>query len=750
MPIDISDKEGLNVPLTGTQMNDAIVQAYNSKDAIENIEGMSASGSEIDKSTEKINSNIIQIDKLLNLITKSKNLFDVSTITLGKYMSSSTALDNDIYSISSYIEIEGSKNYVCNTKLRFVAYFDLNKTFISSIPVVESGFTFLSPENAKYMIVTLYNSEDLNVLQLEEGIASTSFSPHGYMYTNNLSELLDNNIPNESVSFDSLDFIEIGKNKFNKMTGHEGFLMKETGTVETSTTYSYSDYIKVTEGEYYFTNQKLRFVNFFDSSKALLPLIGLQGLEMESFAIPSGVSYMIVTYGTEYKNKLQIEIGEMYSGYEGYHYYYKDTYMREKESNEDIATISPIQYVCPTKETNFYNENVLRNSKKYLGQTDIVLNIDASKWKNTSISSKLISASSLSGLYSANLKVVDDDFITILDKDFEVNIVDMEKNNAVTVGNIGDSYTGRMTWANDILAEAIPSQNLTFIGLRNASVAPIKCDGQGGYTIQGWFTKDLGYGIYNQFIHPVNDYLYYGKTSFWIDANSASPSYNAQNFDDAKLLFDGTSGLKLAPNVNDVMNDGTNYLAWSGSSWDIIDESLLGGFEFNYAKYRTAWNIPTVDILHVLLGTNDFAGASSLDFDSKYKDFKARYEVLISSVKEDLPNCKIVVGIPVSSGKQGKYGTISSEQKKRAYWLLANALNTDYSNREDENIYLLDYHTQVDRVYGYDNTQEEPFGEYDGYLIDDESLYKIDNVHLGADGFDQMGLAYMAIVQELR
>ena len=40
MPIDISDKEQLDVPLTGTQMNDAIVAAHNSKSAIENIDNL--------------------------------------------------------------------------------------------------------------------------------------------------------------------------------------------------------------------------------------------------------------------------------------------------------------------------------------------------------------------------------------------------------------------------------------------------------------------------------------------------------------------------------------------------------------------------------------------------------------------------------------------------------------------------------------------------------------------------------------
>ncbi|PLY08885.1 MAG: hypothetical protein C0625_01625 [Arcobacter sp.] len=412
-----------------------------------------------------------------------------------------------------------------------------------------------------------------------------------------------------------------------------------------------------------------------------------------------------------------------------------------------------MQYVCSTKETNFYYENVLRDAKKYLGQIDITISLTTTRWKNTSISNKLINATSLSGLYTANLKVVNDDFNTVLDKDFQINVSDMTKNNTVTIANIGDSYSGRMTWANNILNEAIPSQNLIFVGVRNANVAPIKCDAQGGYNITSWFTLD-NLNIYNQFMHPVNDYLYYGQTSFWIDANSASPSYNADTFDDAKLLFNSVTGLKISPNVNDVMNQGDkdnpDYIVWNGSSWIAIDEATLGGFEFNFAKYRTAWSIPDIDILHVLLGTNDFSGSTISTFNATYTNFKNKYEQLITSVHADLPTCKIIVGVPPSRGKQGKYGTIETERGKLAMWMCAEKLHTDFANREDEHIYILDYHTQVDRVYGYDSTIEEPFAEYDGSLTDDESLVKTDYIHLGQDGFDQMGLAYMAIIQELR
>lgn len=66
MPIDISNKEQLDVPLTGTQMKEAIVQAHLSKDAIAKIEGLEASASEIDGSVNlahsSLNSFLFQIN----------------------------------------------------------------------------------------------------------------------------------------------------------------------------------------------------------------------------------------------------------------------------------------------------------------------------------------------------------------------------------------------------------------------------------------------------------------------------------------------------------------------------------------------------------------------------------------------------------------------------------------------------------------------------------------------------------------
>jgi hypothetical protein len=729
----------------------------------EKLNGLQSDAVGIDNATNKVNSNTAQLDKVLDLIVQSKNLFDVNAVTVGKYMTETGSIyDNAIYGISDYIEVSANTYYVCNEKLRFVAFFDSNKTIISGLTITNAETVISTPTNTVFMVVTLYaNDYDFNTVQIEEGTEITPFEEYGYGYQPNLFNILNSAIPNSSVSIDSLNFVEIGKNKFNKDAGTDNFYISTIGNISASSVYGYSEYIPVIENTEYFTNKLLRFVTFYDSQKILISSLGLGDVYEEapkpntSFVVPSGVAYMIVSYQIADKDELQLEIGTTLTKYQSYCYNYKGIPIRENTENANvgIATIAPIQYICSNKETNFYNENVLRDAKKYLGQTDITLSITPTRWKNTSISNKLIDATSLSGLYGGNIRVANEDFILVLDKEFQISVSDMTKNNAITIGNIGDSYSGRMTWAKNILNETIPSQNLNFVGVRNANTAPIKCDAQGGYAINSWFTVDNA-GNLNQFMHPVNDYLYYGLTSFWIDANSVSPTYGGGYFDDAKLLFDSVTGLKLSPNLNDVMNQGTkdvpDYIVWNGSAWVTIDEVTLGGFEFNFAKYRTAWNIPSIDLLHVLLGTNDFAGSSVYNFDTKYADFKTKYEQLIASVHADLPNCKIVVGVPPSRGKQGKYGTIDTERGKLAMWMCAEKMHQDFANRESEHIYLLDYHTQVDRVYGYDSIIEEPFAEYDGTLTDDESLIKTDYIHLGQDGFDQMGLAYMAIIQELR
>ena len=54
MPIDITNKEEKQIALTGTQIEETLLQAHLSKDAIAKIDGLEASASEINNNTRTI------------------------------------------------------------------------------------------------------------------------------------------------------------------------------------------------------------------------------------------------------------------------------------------------------------------------------------------------------------------------------------------------------------------------------------------------------------------------------------------------------------------------------------------------------------------------------------------------------------------------------------------------------------------------------------------------------------------------
>lgn len=395
-----------------------------------------------------------------------------------------------------------------------------------------------------------------------------------------------------------------------------------------------------------------------------------------------------------------------------------------------FITISAKQYIPVGKEMTLYNENIAKRYRDYPSR----VSISFTGGEVTSLSTKITPLSV--GTIEGTANILNEDYGTFLSKSFDIIVSDPTVTTAVNIQNIGDSFTGRMTWANVINATPA-AENITYSGIResNAASPQIKCEGRGGWTLNKYFSVDPN-DSYNPFMQPITEgYHYYGKTSFWIDANSVTPSYSAGYYNTSKLLFDEVTGLKITPNLHDVMSDGVDsYIEWNGSAWVAIDIATFGNFAFNYGRYRTAWNIPAPTIMNVLLGTNDMYGATEMTFGSKYIDYKAKYDALIASVKADTPAVKITIGIPTSSGRQGEYVTTETEKFKIAYYLLAEALNADYGGREAEGLYLIDYHSNIDRVYGFINNYEESF----------------DFIHLGPDGFTQMGNIYMGIIQHLR
>ena len=416
-------------------------------------------------------------------------------------------------------------------------------------------------------------------------------------------------------------------------------------------------------------------------------------------------------------------------------------------NSQNPIVVADKLYIPAGKELAIYHENVVIGYENYRGRTSITI---LPGGKETGRATKIKpSLEQIGTTISGVVTIANSTFETEFSKPFSIIVTNPSNNAAANVQHIGDSFTNGMFFVR-VLKSTSTLKNLTFSGNRSGrfSRKTVRSEGQGGWTMTAFHTVDYR-GYLSPFMQPEKPgYLYYGKTDFWIDANKKSPSYNAKLFEETKKKFDPYTGRKITPETGDVMGDKGGYILWNGSSWASIAASVFGGFSFSYGKYRQAWNIPAPDILHVMLGTNDFFHATESDFQSKYFDYKKKFDILIASAKADTPSVKVIIGIPISSGREGEWGTLKTEGAKHAYQLLAHRLNADYGKREAENIYVLDYHSSLDRVYGFKNEYEPPFADYSGLPVKKD--HKVDVSHPSMDGHKQMGNAYMGLIQLLR
>ena len=133
-----------------------------------------------------------------------KNILDVSTYTANKYLGASgDEIDANSYAISKFIRVKPSTKYVASgvssVNGTYMAFYDADKNFLSSMAETADGFSFTTPNNASYVKLSLRNVTQ-NAPQLEEGQTATPYEPYqGKTYTIQLGDT----IYGGTVDFDS-------------------------------------------------------------------------------------------------------------------------------------------------------------------------------------------------------------------------------------------------------------------------------------------------------------------------------------------------------------------------------------------------------------------------------------------------------------------------------------------------------------------------------------------------------------------
>ena len=333
MAIDITNKNEKKIALTGAEIEETLLQAHLSKDAIEKIEGLEASASEIDNmvtnGATQADLDAVVLDSgnitpeqsdIINGLGYFKqpsiNLFD-SSLVENNYVFGGTGIKTPYVggSISGKIEISPSSYYITNSSVYKHVFFDSSNIYISTS--INPAKSFMPPATAKYMYLQFSGANlDLSSFQLEQGEVSTSYKP---FYAKRLkSEIiykLDEKVNSIATDAKFTKFTVL-KNLYNKSTDTSDVYLNFTGGFKSNVLYRTSDYIAVTPLANYVSNKTIGVSNYYDENKNY---IQSNVSNIANFSIPSNARYIRFSAGKSIlDDNFQFEKGTIATKYEPY------------------------------------------------------------------------------------------------------------------------------------------------------------------------------------------------------------------------------------------------------------------------------------------------------------------------------------------------------------------------------------------------------------------------------------------------
>lgn len=263
------------------------------------------------------------------LFVSGENLFNKNTVKYGyinEYGSvfPIAAANGTDYVYSDYIPVISGSTLRASNTLRFAAFYDARKSFISTVSNITAAFVV--PVGAVFLRITFVQGLKAN-MQLVVGAYLPAREDYTHVVAGALPDGTPVRVPGDLVLTDSLslDFVQqgllvSGKNLYNIHTIQSGYI-DESGVIHPGgTTYKYSDFIPVTPGDVYSLNLGARFVTLYAKNKAFIRTIADSFNNIVSVTADSDSYYIRVTMQTARSTDLQIEAGGTSTGFESFAY----------------------------------------------------------------------------------------------------------------------------------------------------------------------------------------------------------------------------------------------------------------------------------------------------------------------------------------------------------------------------------------------------------------------------------------------
>ncbi|MCX6733068.1 MAG: SGNH/GDSL hydrolase family protein [Candidatus Roizmanbacteria bacterium] len=714
-----------------------------------------------------------------------KNKFNLATVTAGYIDSTGVYFPSSTYSFSVPIPILASTAYIANQNMRYIAFYDVNKVYISGTINVTSITT---PSNAAYTVVSVATA-GLSIFQLEIGAIPTTYA--SFYYGIAASALLNYTPPSVgTVSTSSLidkavtptkaSFFGASKNLFDYTKVTSGFYVSNTGSVNANATYGYSDFIPVVAGSsYIISSNQIRFSCYYAADKTTVISGGISSNTLAPFKVPAGAAYVIISVNASVLSITQLELGTVATSYASYQPSFDPQYLYSGRGQTVDDIIIPSNIYClvgastvgTIEQSNIYFASVCRGyiDDKLLLTTSTYGKNYKECWRIEAGNTSDARYNITSGSFALNIQAQNRQLNPLVNATTTINLVSKASTTAVRLLAFGDSMTRDGAYVNQVLTK-LP--NIITQGIRHYSPdysVNLNREGRGGWTLSNYINNYMrADGSDSPFMFPsaLASNVYLGNTQFWKHVvNADGPSSNddfagfekiAMGWTGSSYIYD-TNGYPISPATGSIVYDptlttGTNFQRWTGSAW-VTDSTQSYGWSFNFAKYLVRYSMafPDGNPTHfsILMGANDVGSGFASNGD--FATFVSNLETIITSVASAVVGIKFIINLcPVGAAQDGWAGTTTqnSEQYRQNIQKLARYLITTYDNSTSlaRNIYISDMQAFLDPVNGFDYVSV-PANIYMG-----TNISRVNNtVHPNVTcGYLQMGDALAAVVQATR
>ena len=307
----------------------------------------------------------------------------------------------------------------------------------------------------------------------------------------------------------------------------------------------------------------------------------------------------------------------------------------------------------------------------------------------------------------------------------------------VRVMMLGDSMTHSGLYVEQVAQKL---RGIEFCGSRVMN--GIAREGRGGWTARRYLEQSAAYdrGV-SPFLFPrgVSGPEYYGDFNFWMEG-ATDPQADPYR-------YDGFHCAVISPGQV-CLRDGALWRAVADGRLERLERSPE--FAFSFRKYRERFGVPKPDIVSLLFGANEMQRVEPEDAPERIEQTVAVFEELMRGIREDCPQVRFVLNLPVIGAQQYAWGMrIGCHWTAAQYDLnikrFGEALLARWDGQESAGVYISPMLLCIDPMYGFDWAADRA-----NLYSDALTPHHVNWVQPGKAGYQQMGDALAATIQRIR